>query len=124
MNILGISAFYHDSAATLVRDGAIVAAAQEERFTRRKQDPSFPSKAMAYCLHAGGIEASDLDVVVFYEKPLLKAERLLETYLGVVPRGLGSYSGPNTKGRFSSPSIMSPMPPAPSSRHPSRTPRS
>jgi carbamoyltransferase len=92
MNILGISAFYHDSAATLVRDGAIVAAAQEERFTRRKQDPSFPSKAMAYCLHAGGIEASDLDVVVFYEKPLLKAERLLETYLGVVPRGLGSFS--------------------------------
>jgi carbamoyltransferase len=92
MNILGISAFYHDSAAALVRDGTILAAAQEERFTRRKQDPSFPSKALAYCLQAGEIGIRDLDAVVFYEKPLRKAERLVETYLGVVPRGLTSFS--------------------------------
>jgi carbamoyltransferase len=92
MNILGISAFYHDSAAALVRDGYIVAAAQEERFTRRKQDPSYPAKAVAYCLRAGGLRVGDVDAVVFYEKPLRKAERLVETYLGVVPRGLGSFS--------------------------------
>ncbi len=92
MNILGISAFYHDSAAALVRDGIILAAAQEERFTRRKHDSSFPSKAVAYCLQAGQIGIRDLDMVVFYEKPLRKAERLVETYLGVVPRGLTSFS--------------------------------
>ena len=86
MNILGISAFYHDSAAALVSDGYIVAAAQEERFTRRKQDPSYPAKAVAYCLRAGGLRVGDVDAVVFYEKPLRKAERLVETYLGVVPR--------------------------------------
>lgn len=91
MNILGISAFYHDSAAALVRDGYIVAAAQEERFTRRKHDPGFPERAVAYCLTEGGISAGELDAVVFYEKPLLKAERLLETYLGVAPRGLRSF---------------------------------
>jgi len=91
MNILGISAFYHDSAAALIRDGYIVGAAQEERFTRRKHDPGFPARAAAYCLQAGGIEAKDLDAVVFYEKPLLKAERLLETYLSVAPRGLRSF---------------------------------
>ncbi len=92
MNILGISAFYHDSAAALVQDGEIIAAAQEERFTRRKHDPSYPENSVAYCLREGRIGTADLDAVVFYEKPMLKAERLLETYLGVVPKGLGSFS--------------------------------
>ena len=87
MNILGISAFYHDSAAALVRDGEIVAAAQEERFTRKKHDERFPESAVRYCLEAGGITNGDLDAVVFYEKPLLKFERLLETYLAFAPRG-------------------------------------
>ncbi len=89
--VLGISAFYHDSAAALVIDGRIVAAAQEERFTRKKHDPSFPANAMAYCLEAGGIEASQLDLVVFYDKPLLKFDRLMETYLAHAPRGLQSF---------------------------------
>ena len=92
MNILGISAFYHDSAAALVRDGEIIAAAQEERFTRRKHDASFPENAVTYCLKEAGLEIAGLDAVVFYEKPMLKAERLLETYLGVVPSGLASFS--------------------------------
>src|SRR6266576_1309035 len=92
MNILGISAFYHDSAAALVQDGVIVAAAQEERFTRRKHDQSFPAKARAYCRREAGIGAQDLGAVVFYEKPLVKADRLLETYLAVAPRGLRSFS--------------------------------
>jgi len=92
MNILGISAFYHDSAAALVQDGIIVAAAQEERFTRHKHDPSFPANAIAYCLSEAGITPGDLDAVVFYEKPLVKADRLIETYLGVAPRGLRSFS--------------------------------
>ena len=87
MNILGISAFYHDSAAALVRDGEIIAAAQEERFTRKKHDPQFPSNAVQYCLQAGGLGDEELDYVVFYEKPLLKFERLLETYIGYAPRG-------------------------------------
>ena len=91
MRILGISAFYHDSAAALVRDGEIVAAAQEERFTRKKHDERFPENAVRYCLEAAGIKASDLDAVVFYEKPLLKFERLLETYLAFAPRGLFSF---------------------------------
>ena len=91
MNILGISAFYHDSAAALVRDGEIVAAAQEERFTRKKHDERFPESAVRYCLEAGGITNGDLDAVVFYEKPLLKFERLLETYLAFAPRGLLSF---------------------------------
>lgn len=91
MNILGISAFYHDSAAALVRDGEIVAAAQEERFTRKKHDERFPEHATRYCLEAGGIEAGNLDAVVFYEKPLLKFERLLETYVAFAPRGLFSF---------------------------------
>jgi len=90
-HILGISAFYHDSAACVLRDGEIVAAAQEERFTRRKGDASFPSRAVAYCLRAGGIAAKDLAYVGFYDKPLLKFERILETYLGVAPRGLVSF---------------------------------
>ncbi|MCJ7728388.1 MAG: hypothetical protein MUO27_00660, partial [Sedimentisphaerales bacterium] len=81
MNILGISAFYHDSAAALVRDGGIIAAAQEERFTRKKHDNRFPINSVDYCLQAGAIDAEQLDYVVFYEKPLLKFERLLETYI-------------------------------------------
>ncbi|MDM7914174.1 MAG: carbamoyltransferase N-terminal domain-containing protein, partial [Candidatus Eisenbacteria bacterium] len=90
--ILGISAFYHDSAACLLRDGEIVAAAQEERFTRRKHDHRFPSRAAACCLQEGGIESADrLDCVVFYDKPLVKFERLLETYLRFAPAGLPSF---------------------------------
>jgi carbamoyltransferase len=91
MNILGISAFYHDSAAALVRDGEIIAAAQEERFTRKKHDNRFPSNAVDYCLGAGGLTSDKLDYVVFYEKPLLKFERLLETYIGYAPRGFGQF---------------------------------
>jgi carbamoyltransferase len=90
-DILGISAFYHDSAAALVRDGEIVAAAQEERFSRRKHDAGFPRAAIAYCLAEAGVEVSDLHAVVFYEKPLVKFERLLETYLAFAPRGLPSF---------------------------------
>ncbi len=90
-NILGISAYYHDSAACLVQDGRLVAAAQEERFTRTKHDPSFPQKALAYCLKQGGICGRDLDFVVFYDKPLLKFDRLLETYISYAPRGFGLF---------------------------------
>ena len=89
--ILGISAYYHDSAACLVVDGRIVAAAQEERFTRKKHDAGFPSKAVEYCLQEAGITAAELDYVGFYEKPLVKFERLLETYVASAPRGLKSY---------------------------------
>jgi carbamoyltransferase len=91
MKILGISAFYHDSAACLVIDGEIVAAAQEERFTRKKHDAEFPTQAVAYCLAEAGIIATDLDHVVFYDKPFLKFERLLETYLAFAPRGFKSF---------------------------------
>ncbi|MEE9521501.1 MAG: carbamoyltransferase, partial [candidate division NC10 bacterium] len=91
MHILGISAFYHDSAACLVKDGEILAAAQEERFTRKKGDASFPSHAITYCLRAAGVSPEDLAAVAFYDKPLLKFERILETYLGVVPRGVRSF---------------------------------
>jgi len=87
MNILGISAFYHDSAACLVQDGVVVAAAQEERFTRKKHDYNFPQQAMDFCLEQGGITAEDLDLVTFYDKPLLKFDRLLETYIAYAPRG-------------------------------------
>src|SRR5712671_5776476 len=90
-DILGISAFYHDSAACLLRDGEIIAAAQEERFTRRKGDAAFPARAVDFCLRTGGITSADLAYVGFYDKPLLKFERLLETYLGVSPRGLRSF---------------------------------
>src|SRR5262245_13004003 len=90
MNILGISAYYHDSAACLVRDGDIVAAAQEERFTRKKHDARFPHQAIRYCLQAGGISIDDLDHIAFYDKPFLKFERLLETYLTFAPRGFRS----------------------------------
>ncbi len=89
--VLGISAFYHDSAACLLREGEIVAAAQEERFTRKKGDAAFPLQAARYCLAAGGITPSDLAYVGFYDKPLTKFERILETYLGVAPRGFGQF---------------------------------
>jgi carbamoyltransferase len=92
MNILGISAFYHDSAACLVVDGNIVAAAQEERFTRKKHDPDFPKNAAAYCLKSQGLTIKDVDFVAFYDKPLLKFERLLETYLATAPQGFTSYA--------------------------------
>ena len=91
MRILGISAFYHDSAAALIVDGKPVAAAQEERFTRRKHDPRFPQHAIGYCLKEGNVDLDDLDYVVFFEKPLLKFERLLETYLANAPSGLESF---------------------------------
>jgi carbamoyltransferase len=89
--ILGLSAFYHDSAAALLVDGRIVAAAQEERFSRIKHDARFPREAAAYCLAEGGLRTEDLDHVVFYEKPFLKFERLLETYLATAPAGFGSF---------------------------------
>jgi len=92
VRILGISAFYHDSAAALLADGRIVAAAQEERFTRKKQDARFPKNAIAYCLEEGRCTISDIDYVVFYEKPFLKFERLLETYVGFAPRGYQSFA--------------------------------
>jgi carbamoyltransferase len=91
MQILGISAFYHDSAAALVRDGEVVAAAQEERFTRKKHDPGFPKQAAAYCLGEAGSDLGGIDVVVFYDKPFLKFERLLETYMAMAPRGFQSF---------------------------------
>ena len=91
MDILGISAYYHDSAACLVRDGHIVAAAQEERFTRKKHDPGFPAEAIRYCLREGGTSLSNVQSIVFYDKPLLKFERLLETYLSFAPKGLSSF---------------------------------
>jgi carbamoyltransferase len=92
MYILGISAFYHDSAACLINDGNIIAAAQEERFTRKKHDSSFPHYAIEYCLKESGITAKELSNIVFYEKPFLKFERLIETYLAYAPRGFISFS--------------------------------
>jgi carbamoyltransferase len=91
MQVLGISAFYHDSAAALLRDGQVVAAAQEERFSRKKHDARFPRNAIGYCLVEGGVRLEDLDYVVFYDKPFLKFERLLETYLSFAPRGFRSF---------------------------------
>ena len=90
--ILGVSAFYHDSAAALVVDGEVIAAAQEERFTRKKHDERFPAAAVAYCLHEAGLTTEQLDYVAFYDKPLTKFERLLETYLAFAPSGLNSFS--------------------------------
>src|SRR5579863_1782236 len=86
-HILGISAFYHDAAAALVSDGKIIAAAQEERFTRTKNDPEFPKNAVEFCLRFAGLTLEQLDAVVFYDKPVLKFARLLETYLAVAPSG-------------------------------------
>ena len=91
MNILGISAFYHDSAACLVQSGSVVAAAQEERFTRRKHDHRFPRHAIRYCLESAGLDPGQLNLVAFYDKPLLKFDRLLETYLAYAPRGFGLF---------------------------------
>lgn len=91
MKILGISAFYHDSAAALIDDGVIVAAAQEERFTRKKHDPGFPANAVQFCLEYGGVTLNQLDAIVFYDKPLLKFERLLETYYAFAPKGIRSF---------------------------------
>ena len=90
--ILGISSFYHDSAACLVVDGELRAAAQEERFTRKKHDPGFPRRAVDYCLNEAGIRAADLDYVVFYEKPMRKLERLVETYVAFAPAGFRSFA--------------------------------
>ena len=92
MNILGIYAYYHDAAACLVVDGKIIAAVQEERFTRIKHDSSFPNHAISYCLKEAGIGAKDIDHIVFYDKPFLKFERLLETYLAFAPRGFKSFA--------------------------------
>jgi carbamoyltransferase len=89
--VLGISAFYHDSSATLLRDGEIVAAVQEERFSREKYDPRFPARAVEYCLREGGIDASQLDLVAYYEQPLTKLDRLLETYIAYAPQGFSSF---------------------------------
>ena len=91
MNTLAISAFYHDSAAALVRDGRIIAAAQEERFTRKKHDSNFPTHAVRYCLAEGGVGPGQLDAVAFYDKPINKFARILETYIGVAPKGLKSF---------------------------------
>jgi carbamoyltransferase len=92
VRILGISAFYHDSAAALVEDGRVVAAAQEERFTRKKHDARFPQHAIAYCLEEGHTRLEEVNHVVFYDKPFLKFERLLETYLAFAPRGYRSFA--------------------------------
>src|ERR687892_2277367 len=91
MRILGLSAFYHDSAAALLVDGELVAAAQEERFTRKKHDAGFPKNAVEYCLAEGGIDLEQVDHVAFYDKPFLKFERLLETYLAFAPKGFTSF---------------------------------
>ncbi len=92
MYILGISAYYHDSAACLIKDGEIIAAAQEERFTRVKHDPNFPAKAIEYCIKEANIKANQIDNIVFYEKPFMKFERLLETYLAFAPKGFRSFA--------------------------------
>ena len=92
MFVLGISAFYHDSAACLIKDGEIIAAAQEERFTRKKHDSSFPKNAINYCLKEAKISANQIDNFVFYEKPFVKFERLLETYLSYAPKGFRSFA--------------------------------
>ena len=91
MRVLGISAFYHDSAAALIEDGTLVSAAQEERFTRKKHDAGFPEKALQFCLDTAGLKLADVDYVAFYDKPFLKFERLLETYLAYAPRGFSSF---------------------------------
>ena len=91
MRILGLSAFYHESAAALVEDGRILAAAQEERFTRKKHDDAFPAQAIGYCLPDAGISLDQVDFVAFYDKPFIKFERLLETYIAFAPRGFSSF---------------------------------
>ena len=91
-SILGISAFYHDSAAALIKDGNIIAAAQEERFSRKKHDPNYPVNAINYVLEEGKLKLNQVDYIVFFEKPFLKFERLLETYLAFAPIGFKSFS--------------------------------
>ena len=91
-SILGISAFYHDSAAALIKDGEIIAAAQEERFTRIKHDPSYPANAVTYVLKESNLKLSEVNHIVFFEKPFLKFERLLETYMAFAPKGFKSFS--------------------------------
>ena len=91
-SILGISAFYHDSAASILVDGEIIAAAQEERFTRKKHDPNYPYNAIEFVLNYSGLKLSEVDQIVFFEKPFLKFERLLETYVAFAPRGFVSFS--------------------------------
>ena len=91
-SILGISAFYHDSAACILKDGKIIAAAQEERFTRKKHDPSYPKNAIKFVLEYANLKLSEVDQIVFFEKPFLKFERLLETYVAFAPRGFLSFS--------------------------------
>src|SRR2546428_8045149 len=91
MRLLGISAYYHDSAAALVEDGEVIAAAQEERFSRKKHDSRFPHRAIRWCLESSATRPGDLDLVAFYDKPFLKFERLLETYLAFAPRGFDSF---------------------------------
>jgi len=88
---IGISAFYHDSAAAIVRDGDIIAAAQEERFTRKRHDSGFPARAIRYCLEEARVDLNEVDQIAFYDKPFLKFERLLETYLAFSPRGFRSF---------------------------------
>ena len=90
-SILGISAFYHDSAASMIIDGEIISAAQEERFSRKKHDSSFPTNAINFVLNFSGLKLSDIDFIVFYEKPFIKFERLLETYIALAPRGFKSF---------------------------------
>ena len=90
-HILGLSAYYHDSAAALLTDGQIVAAAQEERFSRKKHDAGFPRQAIEYCISEAGVSLAELDAIVFYDKPLVKFERLLETYLSYAPSGFRSF---------------------------------
>ena len=92
MYILGISAFYHDSAACILEDGKIIAAAQEERFTRKKHDPSYPFNAIEFVLNFVNIKLNEVDQIIFFEKPFLKFERLLETYVAFAPRGFKSFS--------------------------------
>ena len=89
--ILGLSCYYHDSSACLIKGGEVIAAVQEERFSRKKHDSRFPKNAIAYCLNSQGINLSDIQQIVYYEKPLLTFERLLETYLGAAPRGGRSF---------------------------------
>ena len=91
-SILGISAFYHDSAAALIIDGKIISAAQEERFTRKKHDPSYPYNAVQFVLNNSNLKLSEIDHIVFFEKPFLKFERLLETYLAFAPKGFASFA--------------------------------
>ena len=105
INILGISAFYHDSAATLIQDGKIIAAAQEERFSRKKHDKNFPTRAIEYVLQEGKLNLDQVDHIIFFEKPFLKFDRLLKTYLAFAPKGFKSFSVSDTFLPFVSPHL-------------------